>query len=66
MEIQHFEDQLTIQEALRERNLLGKGQDLRANLTISGKRSAIDVSFTDPYFLDKDLSAGVVKRLGGR
>ncbi len=43
----------------RERNLLGKGQDLRANLTISGKRSAIDISFTDPYFLDKDLSAGV-------
>jgi outer membrane protein insertion porin family len=43
----------------RERNLLGKGQDLRANLTISGKRSAVDVSFTDPYFLDKDMSAGV-------
>jgi outer membrane protein insertion porin family len=43
---------------VRERNLLGKGQDLRANFTLSGKRSQIDVSFTDPYFLDKDLSAG--------
>lgn len=43
----------------RERNLLGKGQDLRANLSISGKRSSVDVSFTDPYFMDKDLSAGV-------
>ncbi|WP_368413130.1 outer membrane protein assembly factor BamA [Dongia sp.] len=44
---------------IRERNLLGKGQDLRANFTLSGKRSQVDVSFTDPYFLDKDLAAGV-------
>ncbi len=44
---------------LRERNLLGKGYDLRAQLNISGRRSTIDVSFTDPYFLDKELSAGI-------
>ncbi|MBL8708887.1 MAG: outer membrane protein assembly factor BamA [Rhodospirillaceae bacterium] len=44
---------------VRERNLLGKGQDLRANFTLSGKRSQLDVSFTDPYFMDKELSAGV-------
>jgi len=43
---------------LRERNLLGKGYDLRAQLNISGRRSTVDVSFTDPYFLDKELSAG--------
>ncbi|TDQ80519.1 Beta-barrel assembly machine subunit BamA [Dongia mobilis] len=43
---------------VRERNLLGKGQDLRLNFTISGKRSQLDLSFTDPYFLDKDVSAG--------
>lgn len=43
---------------VRERNLLGKGQDLRLNFTISGKRSQVDLSFTEPYFLDKDLSAG--------
>jgi outer membrane protein insertion porin family len=43
---------------VRERNLLGKGQDLRLNFTLSGKRSQVDLSFTDPYFLDKDLSAG--------
>jgi outer membrane protein insertion porin family len=44
---------------VRERNLLGKGQDLRVNFTLSGKRSQVDASFTDPYFLDKELSAGV-------
>ncbi len=43
---------------VRERNLLGKGYDLRAQFNISGRRSTIDVSFTDPYFLDKELSAG--------
>jgi outer membrane protein insertion porin family len=44
---------------LRERNLLGKGQDVSADITISGKRSSGSISFTDPYFLDKDISAGV-------
>ncbi|MES1151555.1 MAG: outer membrane protein assembly factor BamA [Dongia sp.] len=43
---------------LRERNLLGKGQDASADITISGKRSSGSISFTDPYFLDKDISAG--------
>lgn len=43
---------------LRERNLLGRGQDLRLGFTVSGKRSQIDLSFTEPYFLDKNLQAG--------
>lgn len=44
---------------LRERNLLGKGQDLRAQIRVSGRRSGADLSFTDPYFLDKNLAAGI-------
>ncbi len=43
---------------LRERNLLGRGQDLRLNFTLSGISSQIDLSFTEPYFLDRNLSAG--------
>jgi outer membrane protein insertion porin family len=43
---------------LRERNLLGRGQDLRLGFTLSGVASGIDLSFTEPYFLDRDLSAG--------
>jgi len=42
----------------RERNLLGKGQDLRLGFQISGRRQTIDLSFTEPYFLDRNLSAG--------
>ncbi len=44
---------------ITERNLLGLAQDLRLNLVLSGASSQIDLSYTDPYFLDKDLSAGI-------
>ncbi len=44
---------------LSERNFLGRGQDLRANLTVSQRRQQIDISFTEPYFLERDLAAGV-------
>ena len=44
--------------SLRERNLLGRGQDLRLGFTLSGERSQLDLSFTEPYFLDRNLAAG--------
>src|SRR5262245_54536897 len=45
--------------SIRERNLLGRGQDLRLGFVISGQRSQLNFSFTEPYFLDQDLSAGL-------
>lgn len=45
--------------SVRERNFLGKGQDMRLGATISGVTKQFDFSFTEPYFLDRDLSAGV-------
>ena len=45
--------------SIRERNLLGRGQDLRTKFRISQKSTEFDVGFTEPYFLDKDLSFGV-------
>lgn len=44
--------------SMRERNLLGKGQDLRAKFTVAQRRQEIDLSFTEPYFLDRPLAAG--------
>jgi len=44
---------------LRERNLLGSGVDAQINTTLAQRRSQIDVSVTDPYFLDRNLVAGV-------
>lgn len=43
---------------IRERNLLGRGQDLRLDLAISGRDSQIQLSFTEPYFQDQELAAG--------
>lgn len=43
---------------VRERNFLGKGQDLLFATTIAGERTEFNVSFTEPYFLDRDLMAG--------
>ena len=43
---------------LRERNLLGKGQDLLLATTIAGERTEVDLAFTEPYFLNRDVAAG--------
>ncbi|MCB1782889.1 MAG: outer membrane protein assembly factor BamA [Alphaproteobacteria bacterium] len=44
---------------IREKNLLGKGQDLLFATTVAGRKTEFNVSFTEPYFLNRDLSAGV-------
>ncbi len=44
--------------SIRERNLLGRGQDLRLGGTISGRRNQLDIGFTSPYFLDRNMAAG--------
>ena len=44
--------------SLTERNLLGKGQFVRLRLSGSLERSQIDFSFTEPRFLDRNMSAG--------
>jgi outer membrane protein insertion porin family len=43
---------------IRERNLLGRGQDLRFGLQASGRSTQFDIAFTEPYFLDRDVAAG--------
>lgn len=43
---------------IRERNLLGKGQDLTFNFNGSAARQEFKIGFTEPYFLDRDVSAG--------
>ncbi len=43
---------------LRERNLIGTGIDASINGVLAQRRSQIDLSVTDPYFLDRNLVAG--------
>lgn len=44
--------------SITERNLLGKGQFLRLKLGGSIERLQIDLSFTEPRFLDRNVAAG--------
>jgi len=44
--------------SLTEKNLLGRGQFLRLQVSVSSIRQQIDLRFTEPYFLDRNMSAG--------
>src|SRR5260370_16572751 len=43
---------------MRERNFLGRGQDLRIGTVVSLRSQQVDLSFTEPYFLDRNIAAG--------
>ncbi|HYC15370.1 MAG TPA: outer membrane protein assembly factor BamA, partial [Stellaceae bacterium] len=45
--------------SIRERNLLGRGQDLRLGFTIAQRVTQLDFSYTQPYFLDRNMTAGI-------
>jgi outer membrane protein insertion porin family len=52
-------DQLIGDIRLRERNLLGRGQDVKVAATLSTRRTEFDFGFTEPYFMDRNVAAGV-------
>ncbi|WP_233560192.1 outer membrane protein assembly factor BamA [Oleomonas cavernae] len=45
--------------SIRERNLLGRGQDIRLAGSLSQKRTQVDFGFTEPYFLGRNVAAGI-------
>ncbi len=47
-----------IEFGIKENNLLGKGQKLGFSGTLAGEKSQASISFTEPYFLDRDIAAG--------
>lgn len=44
--------------SIEERNLMGRGQFLRFRVQASSRTRQVDLRFTQPYFLDRNLSAG--------
>jgi outer membrane protein insertion porin family len=44
--------------SVHERNFLGRGQDLRIGTVLSFRSQQVDLSYTEPYFLDRNLAAG--------
>ena len=43
---------------IKEANLFGEGKELALNLGLSTRKSSVDISYTEPYFLDRDIAAG--------
>jgi outer membrane protein insertion porin family len=52
-------DQLIIDLGVSERNFRGRGQNVRARVSVGSLRQQIDFSFTEPRFLGRDLRAGI-------
>jgi outer membrane protein insertion porin family len=44
--------------SIRERNFLGRGQDLRLGVSIGQRQQQVDIRFTEPRFLERQISAG--------
>ena len=43
---------------VRESNLLGRGQELRARFTLAARLKQAELGFTEPYFLNRELATG--------
>ncbi|WP_370545391.1 outer membrane protein assembly factor BamA [Caulobacter sp. 17J80-11] len=52
-------DQFIFDLGVTERNFRGRGQNLRARLSLGSLRQTLDFAFTEPKFLGRDLRAGV-------
>lgn len=52
-------DNLIGKVELKESNFLGRGQELGSSVQISRKRREFNISFVEPYFLERDLMAGI-------
>ena len=52
-------DQLVLDLGITQRNFRGRGQNLRARVSVGSLRQQIDLGFTEPRFLGRDLAAGV-------
>ncbi|OLF77915.1 outer membrane protein assembly factor BamA [Maricaulis sp. W15] len=51
-------DAFLIDLSISERNLRGRGQFLRFRISASSNRESLDIRFTEPRFLDRNLAAG--------
>ncbi len=51
-------DSFLVDFSISERNLRGRGQFLRFRVSASGFRETIDIRFTEPRFMDRNMAAG--------
>ncbi|MFQ5900560.1 MAG: outer membrane protein assembly factor BamA [Thermodesulfobacteriota bacterium] len=51
-------DNMIANASISENNLFGTGRKLKADVTISGSSKRYELSFTEPWFMDRPISAG--------
>jgi outer membrane protein insertion porin family len=51
-------DTVVGQVGVEERNLFGRGQNVKINTQVSFKKQQLDFSFTEPYFMGMPVAAG--------
>lgn len=52
-------DQLVIDLGITERNFRGRGENVRARVSVGSLRQQVDFGFTEPRFLGRDMQAGL-------
>ena len=52
-------DQLVLDLGITQRNFRGRGQNVRARVSLGSLRQQVDLSFTEPRLFGRDLAAGV-------
>ncbi|MET0365520.1 MAG: outer membrane protein assembly factor BamA, partial [Sphingobium sp.] len=51
-------EKFIVSASIRQRNFRGMGQELRTSVNYSAYSKSVEVGFTEPYFLDKNIALG--------
>ena len=51
-------ERFIVNASIRQRNFRGKGQELRASVNYSSYSKSVELGFTEPYFLDRNIALG--------
>jgi outer membrane protein insertion porin family len=52
-------ERFLINLSVRQRNFMGKGQELRAGINYSTYSKSVELGFTEPYLFDRNIAVGV-------
>lgn len=51
-------ERFLINLSIRQRNFMGKGQELRASVNYSSYSKSVELGFTEPYLFDRNIAVG--------
>jgi outer membrane protein insertion porin family len=51
-------ERFLVNASIRQRNFMGKGQELRASVNYSSYSKSIELGFTEPYLFDRNIALG--------